>query len=543
MIVLVIAAMWAQAVSGSSAEGPKGSIQGTVVNEVTGAPVKKARVHLYRRDGPGQQENALTDASGGFSFSGLPAGKYRLRADHPEYSGSAAERAGHYGVEVILQPGDDKTGVAIALTPMAAISGKVVNGEGDPVSYCVVEAMRYQWQGGKKALIAERNVQTNDKGEYRIYNLEAGHYYLRFSSNQEIPQPHALMPDKDVAGLPQLGYATVFYPGAAEASGAARVNVAAGAELRGIDMKLPREKAFSVRGTVEGPAQAFQGGERVQLLLTGAVEGSGTQTDAAPDGSFNFDMMKPGAYVIEAWYRAAYWGRQEITVKDAPIEGVTVRLQPAMEVTGNVEIEVADGSVAKPQGQVKVQLNRAAVAGRFYGMQPEPATVADDGTFSISGLIPGTYEVNVQGQPEPSYVKSLRLGDRDVQETEIPITAGAAGPLRILLGTKMGKIDGTVEGASGAVSVVFFTASSGAFAGVTSADAQGHFHWENAAPGEYRAFALEGENSNVLWENRDLQTALEGRSGKVSVEEGGTATMSLTMISRETLERVMQDND
>ncbi len=260
MTVLVIAAMLAQAAAGSGAEGPKGSIQGTVVNEVTGAPVKKARVHLYRRDGPAQQENAVTDASGGFSFSGLPAGKYRVQADHPEYSGSAAERAGHYGVEVILQPGDDKTGVAIALTPMAAVSGKVTDEEGDPVSYCAVEAMRFQWQRGKKALTAEQNVQTNDKGEYRIYNLEAGRYYLRFSTNQEIPQPHALMPAKDAAGLPQLGYATVFYPGTADVSGAARVNLAAGAELRGIDVRLRKEKAFPIRGTVEGPAEAFQRG-------------------------------------------------------------------------------------------------------------------------------------------------------------------------------------------------------------------------------------------------------------------------------------------
>ena len=74
-------------------------------------------------------------------------------------------------------------------------------------------------------------------------------------------------------------------------------------------------------------------------------------------------------------------------------------------------------------------------------------------------------------------------------------------------------------------------------------DAQGHFHLEGIAPGEYRVFALEGEDGNILWENGDVRKALEGRSEKVSVGEDGTATMSLTMISRETLERVMQDND
>lgn len=403
--------------------------------------------------------------------------------------------------------------------------------------------MRYQWRREKKALAAVQNVRTNDKGEYRIYHLEAGRYYLRFSTSEEISQPHALMPAMDAARLPQLGYATLFYPGAAEASGAARVNVAAGAELRGIDMKLPKEKAFSVGGTVEGPAEAFQGEERVQLFLTGSSEGVQFGASAAPDGSFAFYRLKPGVYVIDARHGARYWGRQEITVKDAPVDGVTLRLQPSMEISGEIEIEgAADGSAAKPQGQMKVRLAPDS-PGPFFGLLSEESAVAADGTFTIPALMPGQYSLNLQGQPRPSYVKSLRLGDQDVPETEIPIAPGAAGPLKILLGTKMGNIDGTVEGASGAVSVVFFTASSGAFAGDAAADAQGHFHWENAAPGEYRVFALEGENSIVLWEDRDLQKALEGRSGEVSVEEGGTATMSLTMISRETLERVMQDND
>ncbi len=444
---------------------------------------------------------------------------------------------------MILQPGDDKTGVAIALTPSAAVQGKVMDEDGDPVSGCTVELMRYEWRGDGRTLSAQQTTFTNDKGEYRVLNVAAGRYYLRVSSQKRIRQPHALMQNKDVARLPGLGYATVFYPGAAEVSGAAPLNLAAGAEVRGIDVRLPKQRAFRVQGTLEGPPEVFERRGMLQLFLADSSDGNPLGAGVAQDGSFVFELVKPGAYAIDAEYFGGYWGRQEVTVGNAAVEGITVRMQPAMEVTGKIEIEAAaDGSVAKPQGQMKVQLNRP-VAGRFFGMQPQAATVAEDGTFAISGLTPGTYDVYVEGQPWPSYIKSLRFGNQDIQGIKISISAGAVGPLKILIGTKMGKVEGTVEGASGTTTVVFLSEPGGTMANQAAADAQGHFHLIDAAPGEYRVFAMEGEDGNILWQNGDVRKALEGRSAKVKVEEGGTATVSLTVISREMLERVTQENE
>ena len=553
MIFLVLVTMLAQGARSEVvsplpppvATGPKGSIQGTVVNEVTGAPVKKSKVMLNRMDGAAQPGNALSGASGGFSFSDLPAGKYQLRADHPDYRGSAAERAGRNGVEVTLQPGDDKTGVAIAITPSAAVSGKVLDEDGDPVSGCQVEAMRYQWQGDRKTLAAEGNVSTNDKGEYRIYNLEAGRYFLRVSSRERIQQPHALMQAKDVQKLPELGYATVFYPGAAEVSGAARLNVAAGAELRGIDLRLPKMRMYPVRGNVEGPPELFSAGKRgmLRLFLADSNEVGEDRAAVEQDGSFVLGLVRPGAYVLDAEYYAGYWGRQEVAVGDAAVEGVTVRLQPAMEIAGKIEIEPgADGSVAKPQGRMTLQLVRKSAA-PYFGIQPQPTMVADDGTFAIPGLSPDTYELSLFGQPQPSYIKSLRFGDRDIQGRKISISAGAAGPLKILLGTKMGTVDGTVVRTNETAIVFFFPEAGGTMANQIVADPQGHFHLDGAAPGEYRVFALEGEDGNILQQRGDVRKALEGRSEKVKVEEGGTATVSLTVISREMLERVREENE
>ncbi len=438
MTMVVWATILAQAAAGPGADGPKGSIQGTVVNEVTGAPVKKARVSLSRMDGAAPPGNAVTDASGGFSFQDLPAGKYRLQADHPDYPGSAAERAGSYGIDVNLQSGEDKRGVGIALTPTGAVSGKVTDEDGDPLTEAVVELLGYNWQGGRRTLSAERSGTTNDKGEYRMFDARAGRYYVRASSRRGIPLPHALLEVKDAAKLPELEYDTVFYPGTTEVSGAARLNLAAGGELRDINLRLPKLPAVRVSGKVEAPPDVFERQAGLQLFLVHSGTGDQESTDAGRDGGFVFDMVRPGAYVVELAFYPGYWARQEVTVGDAPVEGVMVRMQPAMEVTGEIEMEAAADGGAPPPGQMKVQLMNNS-PGPFFGMLPQAATVADDGAFAIRGLIPGTYEVNVQGQPWPSYVKSLRLGDRDIQGTEIPISAGEAGPLKIVAGDEDGK--------------------------------------------------------------------------------------------------------
>ena len=55
-------------------------ISGTVVEASTGEPVRKAIVTLTLQGAPRRWATARTDSSGQFTFAGLPAGKYDLRA-------------------------------------------------------------------------------------------------------------------------------------------------------------------------------------------------------------------------------------------------------------------------------------------------------------------------------------------------------------------------------------------------------------------------------------------------------------------------------
>ena len=69
--------------------------------------------------------------------------------------------------------------IDLRLTRAGVVTGKVVDEFGDPVTDVFVTAMRYQYvQGSRRLMQTGRGAQTNDIGEYRIYGLSPGQYYV-----------------------------------------------------------------------------------------------------------------------------------------------------------------------------------------------------------------------------------------------------------------------------------------------------------------------------------------------------------------------------
>ena len=59
------------------------------------------------------------------------------------------------------------------------ITGRVVDEFGDPATDVQVSALRYQFvQGTRQLTAAGRVVTTNDIGEYRLFGLSPGQYFV-----------------------------------------------------------------------------------------------------------------------------------------------------------------------------------------------------------------------------------------------------------------------------------------------------------------------------------------------------------------------------
>ncbi len=59
-----------------------------------------------------------------------------------------------------------------------AISGKIMDQDGDPINLASVGLVHDFWKGGKLYHFANRSAVSNDLGQYRIGNLAPGKYYV-----------------------------------------------------------------------------------------------------------------------------------------------------------------------------------------------------------------------------------------------------------------------------------------------------------------------------------------------------------------------------
>jgi carboxypeptidase family protein len=219
------------------------AIEGQVLNGATGEPLKKAAVTLLTLDVRGQPTGAVTDADGRFAIKDISPGRYRLIAERngfvrQTYGARAPDRP---GTPLTVEHGQRLRDIVIKLMPQAVITGRIVDEDNDPVAKVQVQILRYGYVQGKRQLLPAEPVLSNDLGEYRINGLSAGKYHVIAISHSRSSLP---------LGSAEETYPPVYYPGTNDPATAMQLDVAAGSELRGIDMTLSRANTVRVRGKI-----------------------------------------------------------------------------------------------------------------------------------------------------------------------------------------------------------------------------------------------------------------------------------------------------
>ena len=156
-------------------EQPRGRIAGTVRSVTTGEPLKSAVIALHLSSRPqGFSRTTTTGSEGDFVFLHLPPGQYNLSIQKTGYRTLRGSASG-----LTLRENQQVNYPVFKLWPQGAISGRVLDSEGEAVPEARVRAyaLRYR-ETGVKLSFAGR-AQSDDLGEYRIYGLQAGKYLLR----------------------------------------------------------------------------------------------------------------------------------------------------------------------------------------------------------------------------------------------------------------------------------------------------------------------------------------------------------------------------
>ncbi len=131
----------------SGAQHSGGTIEGQVVDAATGAPVRKAVVGLWHEVPPSKNDYSQieADALGRFVLSDLTPGTYRVNA----YANGFIDRDGD---PFELDDGQKMSGITIRLTRSSAISGTVVDEDGDPLVGFGIQLYRATYASGSEAL-------------------------------------------------------------------------------------------------------------------------------------------------------------------------------------------------------------------------------------------------------------------------------------------------------------------------------------------------------------------------------------------------------
>ena len=407
-----------------------------VVTMGTGQPARKVRVSLSGSELHGSR-STTTDDQGRFSFTALPAGRFSLSASKPGHLSVTygQRRPGTQGTQIQLS--DGQTFQAQLQMPRGSVlTGAVLDEHGEAAPGTSVRAMRYVTQSGSRRLQSAGSSSTDDRGIYRIYNLQPGEYVVCASPrNTQVPDFARLQSELQMlrqqlasvqasggndntarmleqrlaavtASMPQqpetqpTGYAPVCYPGTTTVTEAAPIPLGVGEERPGIDFQLRLVPMARVEGMVVNSTGASIQNFQVMLQESAMVGNTLGITHSARtdnEGRFRFPSVAPGQYKLTVRAQIAGPGRGGPPERTIEMTGggrgaPAARRPEPVTVWGSTDLVVDGRSVENVVLPVQLGMSLSGQI-MFEGATPPPTDLTRM-RVTISSADPGPMRSN-----------------------------------------------------------------------------------------------------------------------------------------------------
>jgi Carboxypeptidase regulatory-like domain len=429
------------------------------------------------------------------------------------------------GRPITLLPGQDLKDLRIEMTPGATISGRVVDGNGQPVRNVFVELRRPWYLEGWRLLVDWRqtigrvqgvgkaslagNAMTNGRGEFSFSGLAPAQYYLRTPfTSEETSTP---------------------------------INLHAGASVTDLKLTISEPRRRKIRGEVVDsttglPVRLAQ----ITAFRRDAVplyQGARVAAGGARNGVFEITLPDDGSYVLEAatiGNAASRRGRRSIQVSDSDVRDLRIEISSSFTIPGRLTIEGKSPAVSPADAGILLTL---------YPLSAEtpmgtPASLPVGGTFAVEDVTAGDFRVEIlpilttppstQVSPalQNAYVKSIRLGSRDVLNGGLHIEEPTRDTLQVVLSMNGGTAQGRVIDPTGKpvpnVRTVLVPDAARRLRGdlykTIFTDDAGRFQLTGIAPGSYKLFAWERVEEGA-WQDPQFIKLFEDRGTTVQVRE------------------------
>ncbi len=419
---------------------PTAVIRGRITTFPDGTPLPRARVILSR---PGQEHSwvTLTGDDGGFEITQLDgAGDYMLSASKTGY---APRMWGEHQLPtpptaITLGTAQVLTDIDVALVPQLWVAGKILDSDGTPFAGAIVAALRPVFIEDRREMVTVAEIITNDRGEYRLFGLPAGQYFI------SAVDP-AFLSTRDHQG--PLVYAATFYPGVASPETATRLTLEPGQPRDNIDFALSIVKPARVSGKITSYDN--------QHLIAGAVVMSPfradkpasftvTGADIRPDGTYAFANVPPGRFIIRSRGEidrdgVTLFAAFTLSVEGRNVSGVDMTLYPGARVQGLIEWT---GKTPRPLDVSQVRVRAPMADGSLFG-DALTGNITDDDAFAIRGAMLGSHYLRVENLPEPWSLDVVYFRGQDVTDIPMSLKFGdEVRSLRLVMTDVSTRIDG-----------------------------------------------------------------------------------------------------
>ena len=511
-------------------------------SDSNGYPLRRAQVLLSPAEAGGTSLAQTTDDNGKFSFPSVVPGTYSVSVQRDGYLKQTVGRIGAYKMPPIflIQPGQDVGSFDFRMVPSSVISGKVKFDDAEPAVNLAVQLYREYHRRGRHGWEVAASALTNDRGEYRIYGLEPGSYYVAaLYQSPRLPPNAEEQRRTDESGKPreEMSYAVTFYPEVQKLSDAVAVHLLPGQEVLSIDIFITLVHTVRIHGrvtsalsgtAVEGPSITLRWNDADNTASVSAP------VDVTFDKNHSFEIkgVTPGPYVIMTTGTddgKTLSARTAISVGDADLEVLSIVIGPQQNWKGKIVID-GDESIKLPGFGVELQPRRATAS-------PVRAYLEDNLDFTIPFLPQETYDLELLNAPEDTYLEAVRVGKNDRLASGLEAEPGAEPQeMEVVLSTRGGKVLGrAVTAADSAVvatgaSVLLIPdppyGRSQAYK-LAYADQYGNFLIHGVAPGNYIAVAWFDQPPCEVY-NPDDMAACKAQGVKLAISNDALESIQVT---------------
>lgn len=560
LILVLSACAGAQLPSGTAKPLPRAVIEGIVTKDPGGEPVKKALIELIAENqAEGGDYTAVSGPDGAFHIEGILPGRYRLFTERTGFLEVGKHRAQTDGRVLTLIAGQELKDLHVRLEAAAVVRGRVTDEDGEGLSNAQVAVLRQRFASGRSRWEQAGAERTNDLGEYRIAGLPPGDYYVSVSPPPDfkslIDGAGAVTVDAgnrnagaSAADKPaSTSYQTTYYPGTADRSQAAPVQLQAGDDFP-VNFSLTPSPSLSIRGSVVNlPARSsaviMLQSHDFNLVLNGA--------EMHKDGSFVIRDVAPGAYTILATVEngaVPMMARQSLQVVSASVDGLRLAPQPGGWVRGRVRLESKGNTGRFDPSQMFLTLRSVDGDDDSFAFIAENgfshlAHVSADGSVEWKSVPPGNYYVQFAGEGNADwYLKSVAAGGRETDDSGISVSGGTV-VLDLVASASGGVVDGVVTDRKGepVANAVIVAAPEARLRWRTDryrktvSDQSGRFTLRGIAPGEYTIFAWDSVDGEAYY-NPEFLNRYEGQGSALHVAEGEQKSVQVPVIAEAELQ-------